>query len=97
VGELSVIPQSGTVMDSQHDACTIYACMKQAEEIVGTSLLPQEWEMEYIKNFLTQGLPLWIVNGYLHIITGFHQKANSKIQKLKVFLTLQFHFKDKTL
>jgi len=38
-------------MDSQRDACNIYACTKQAEEIVSSSLLPQEWEMEYVKNF----------------------------------------------
>ena len=45
-------------------------------EIVSPSLLPQEYEMEYVQSFLTQGSHFWAVNGYR--ITGFHWKLSYK-------------------
>ena len=46
-----------------------YDVYKQVEVIVSASLLPQENQINYIKN-LTQGVRLWIANG--HQITAEH-------------------------
>ena len=51
-------------MDSQRNA------VEQVKEIVSPSLLPQKWEMDLIKKFLTRDLLLWIASGYR--VVEFH-------------------------
>ena len=38
--------------------------IEQVKEIVSPSLLPQKWEMDFVKNFLTRDLLLWIASSY---------------------------------